>query len=220
MRKLTAIDVGAIAGVLYAVIAVLAGALTGAAPKADGNALTYQNYFIDTQDMLVLQGWIFPFTAPLLLMFSVAVRQILRKNSAYLADLFLVAQTVVATLVIAAMCVQIAVGQAAGTLDSQVLYTVGVHFPAVVVLMWGPMTATAAVCYATSVLTTASLPRWTAYVAILTAVVCIGATPAVFASAGPLSPEGQISAFAPAVLTVLWYLSVSIALLRRRTVNQ
>jgi hypothetical protein len=34
--------VGVVAGILYVVIAVIAGALTGAAARADGGAITYQ----------------------------------------------------------------------------------------------------------------------------------------------------------------------------------
>ncbi len=70
---------GGIAGILYVLVALVAGALTGAAPTADGRAITYQNYFIAKQDLLVAQGWLFPLAVPLLLMFSVAVRRILNQ---------------------------------------------------------------------------------------------------------------------------------------------
>lgn len=58
------------------------------------------------------------------------------------------------------------------------------------------------------------LPRWTAYLAVLTLAVSLIATAGVFFRAGPLCLEGGFSAWAPAVTMVLWYLGTSIALLR------
>ena len=79
--------VGGIAGILYVVIALVAGALPGAAPTADGTAVTYQNYFIAKHELLVTQGWLSPVAVPLLLMFSVAVSRILRRSDNYLCEL-------------------------------------------------------------------------------------------------------------------------------------
>jgi hypothetical protein len=208
---------GGIAGILYVVIALVAGALTGAAPHADGKAITYQTYFIAKQDLLVTQGWLFPLAVPLLLMFSVAVRRVLRQADGYLADLFLTAQTAIAALLIVTMGLQIAVAQAAGQLESQVVYTIGVHFPAVVITMWGFTTGVAAFSYAFCVFDAGVLPRWTAYVAVLALIVCVGSTAGVFFATGPFSLEGGFTAFAPAVTTVAWYLVVSVSLLRKPT---
>ncbi|MFL0274180.1 hypothetical protein [Mycobacterium sp. SMC-19] len=205
---------GGIAGILYVVIALVAGALPGAAPTADGKAITYQNYFISKQSLLVMQGWLFPLAVPLLLMFSVAVSRTLRRSNGYLGELFLTAQMIIGALLIVTMGLQIAIAQAAAELDSQLLYTIGAHFPAITILAWGFVTGIAAFAYAFSVLNTADLPRWTAYVATLTVLVCVGSTVGVFITDGPLSPEGGFTAFAPAVSTLAWYLVVSIALIR------
>lgn len=210
------IRLGAIGGIVYALTAVVAGALVGASPPADGTAATYQAFFIEKQDMLVLQGWLFPLTAPFLLAFSVAVRRILRRADPYSSELFLAGQTVIAALVVLAMSMQIAIAQAADTIDAQVLFTIGVHFPAVLIGLWGFITAAVAFAYAYCVFKGAVLPKWTAYLAVLAAVVCIVSTAGVFASSGAFTMEGNFSAFAPALSTVVWYLGVAIAMLRAR----
>lgn len=208
---------GGIAGILYVVVALVAGAITGAAPRADGKAITYQNYFIAKQDLLVAQGWLFPLAVPLLLMFSVAVRRILRQSDGYLADLFLTAQTAIAALLVVATGLQIAVAQAAHELDSQVVYTIGVHFPAILIAVWGFVTGIAAFAYAFCVFDAGVLPRWTAYIAILALIVCVGSTAGVFVPTGLFSLEGGFTAFAPAASTVLWYVVAAIALIRTPT---
>jgi hypothetical protein len=208
------IRVGGIAGILYVLIAVVAGALTGAIPPADGRAATYQNYFVEKQDLLIVQAWLYPLAVPLLLMFSVAVRRILRRSDGHLSELFLTGQTAIAALLVVTMGMQIAVAQAAGTLDAQLVFTVGVHFGAVVIEMFGFITATAAFAYAFCVFKDEVLPRWTAYLAALASLVCVASTAAVFVRTGPFALEGGVPAFAPAVVTVLWYLGTSIAMLR------
>ena len=97
------------------------------------------------------------------------------------------------------------------------LYTFGVHFPAIVITMWGSITGLAAVSYALCVWRSAVLPRWTAYLAVLCLIVCVGSTAAVFIGTGPFSLEGAFTAFAPAVSTVAWYLGAAIALIRTPT---
>lgn len=214
MREIRWTRVGGLAGILYVVIALTAGALTGAAPKATGRAATYQQFFMEKQTQLVVQGWLFPFGVTLLLMFSVAVRQVLKRADGYLSDLFLSAQIVIAALLVATTSLQIAVAQSADTLDSQVLFTIGVHFPAIATTLWGFLTAAAASCYAFCVFRDRVFTRWTAYLALLVSIVCVGSTLGVFVSTGPFSLEGAFGAFAPALSTVAWYLAVSIALLR------
>ena len=215
MRERRWTRLGGIAGILYVLTTVIAGALTGAAPRADGRAITYQNYFVAKQDLLVTQGWLFPLAVTFLVVFSVAVRRIMQEGDSYLSDLFLTAQTVIAALLVTTMSLQIAVAQAANTLDSQVLYTIGVHFPAIVITLWGFTTGLAALSYTFCVLKDGVLPRWTAYIAGLASGVCVLATVGVFVGTGPFSLEGAFGAFAPALSTVCWYLAVSIAMLRR-----
>ena len=90
-----------------------------------------------------------------------------------------------AALLVVTNCLQIAVSQAANDLDSHVLYTLGVHFPAIVITMWGSITGLAAVSYALCVWRSAVLPRWTAYLAVLCLIVGVGSTAAVFIGTGP-----------------------------------
>nr|WP_232000678.1 DUF4386 family protein [Mycobacterium kyorinense] len=208
---------GGIAGILYVAIALVGGTLPGATPPADGKAITYQNYFIAKQDLLVVQGWLFPLAVPLLLMFSVAVRRVLRQSDDYLADLFLTAQTALAALLVISTGLQIAIVQGAAKLDTQVVYTVGVHFPGILITVSGFITGLAAFAYAFCIFDAGVLPRWTAYIAILSLVLCVGSTAGVFVPTGPFSLEGAFTAFAPAVSTVVWYLVVSVAIIRKQT---
>lgn len=214
MTQIRWVRIGGIAGILYVLVGVIAGALTGAIPPADGRAITYQNYFIDKQHLLVVQAWMFPLVVPALLMFSVAVRRILHRSDQYLSELFLVAQTVIATLLIVTMGLQIAVAQASSNLDAEVVFTMGTHAEAIIIELFGFVTATAAFAYAVCVFKDGVLPRWTAYPAVLAVLVCIASTAAVFVRTGPFALEGGVGAFAPALATVLWYLSASIAMLR------
>jgi hypothetical protein len=207
------IRAGAIAGILYVLIGAAAGALTGAIPAAGSSAATYQAYFVEKQQLLIVQAWLFPLAAPLLLMFSVAVRRILRRSSQYLSELFVIAQTVIAALLIVTMGLQFAVAQAAEVLDAQVVFTVGTHAEAIIIELFGFLTGTAAFAYAYCVFKDGVLPRWSAFPAILASSVCVAFTVAVFIRTGPFALEGGVSAFGPAVATVLWYLSASIALL-------
>jgi hypothetical protein len=212
---------GGVAGVTYVVTAVVGAALPGAPPPADGRAATYQGYFAEKHDMLVAQGWMYTLGIPLLLMFAVAVSQLLRNanKDKYLGELFLVGVTVMAALLLVTMPMQIAVAQAAERLDAEVIYTVGVHFGAIVVGLWGFVTAMTALAYSVSVFSSTILPRWTAYLAILTSAVCVFSTIGVFFRSGPLSLEGGFGAWAPAATTVLWYLGTSVAMIRLPTTS-
>ena len=211
--------IGGVAGIGYVVVGVIAGALTGAIPSADGNAITYQSYFVDKQNLLVVQAWLFPLIVPALLLFSVSVRQILCRSDRYLSELFILAQTVIATLLIVTMGLQIAVAQAADVLDAQVVYTLGVHGEAVIIELFGFLIATAAFAFAVCVFKDNVLPRWTGYPAVLALLVSIACTAAVFVRTGPFALEGGVCAFAPSVATVLWYASASIALLGAKDVR-
>lgn len=101
-------------------------------------------------------------------------------------------------------------------MDSQVVFTLGVHFPAIASTLWGFTTGAAALSFALCVFRGGVLPRWTAYFAALALLVCVGSTVGVFVATGPFSLEGAFGAFAPAVCTVAWYLAVSIALVRNQ----
>ena len=76
------IRLGAVAGIGYVLVAIIAAALPGAPPKADGKAITYQNYIIEKHDLIVAQAWMYALAAPLMLMFAVSVRRIwVRSNT-------------------------------------------------------------------------------------------------------------------------------------------
>jgi hypothetical protein len=50
------IRLGGFAGIVYVLVASSGAALPGAPPVADGTGATYQNYFIEKQDLLVAQA--------------------------------------------------------------------------------------------------------------------------------------------------------------------
>jgi hypothetical protein len=212
------IRVGAGAGLVFVLIAIVAGALTGAPPQADGKAATYQSFFIAHHDVLVAQAWMYALAAPLQLMFAVSVRQILRKSDGggYLGDLFLVGTTANATLLVVAQAMQLAFAERADGLAAEVVFTVGVHFVGVLIGLWGFIIATTAFAFAYCVFAHGVLPRWTGYLALLALAVNVFGTTGVFFRTGPFCLEGGFSAWAPAVSTVLWYLGASIAMLRTR----
>jgi hypothetical protein len=209
------IRLGGVAGIGYVLVVIIAALIPGAPPEADGKATTYQNYLVEHQS-LVVQAWMYALAAPLLLMFAVSVRRILHRagDGGYLGDLFLVGNIAIASLLVAAMAMQAVVTQRAEGLAPEVTYTFGVHFVGVLIGFFGFMMAATAFAYAFCVITSGVLPRWTAYLAILSLIVSLVATAGVFSRAGPFCLEGGFSAWAPAVSNVVWYVGTSIALLR------
>ena len=210
------IRMGGMAGIAYVLVAIVAGALTGAPPQANGDAATYQNFFIEKHDLLVTQAWLYALAAPLMLMFAVAVRGVLSKSDdgRYLSELFLAGTATIAGLLLVVMATQLVVAQRAEGLAAEVVFTVGVHFPGVLIGLWGFVMAATAFAYAFCVFASGVLPRWTAYLAALAMAVSLTATTGVFFRAGPMCLEGGFSAWAPAATTTLWHLGTSIAMLR------
>ncbi|MGB9302913.1 MAG: DUF4386 family protein [Mycobacterium sp.] len=207
---------GGVAGIGYVLVAVAAGAVTGVPPQANGDAAAYQSFIIEKHNLLTTQAWLYALSAALWLMFAVAVRRILRKSDdgGYLSELFLVGSTATAGLLVVAMAMQLVVAQRAEGLPAEVVFTVGVHFPGVLIGLWGFIMAATAFAYAFCVFASGMLPRWTGYLAVLAVVVSLTATAGVFFRTGPFCLEGGFSAWAPALTTVLWYLGTSIAMLR------
>jgi hypothetical protein len=214
----TWIRVGGVAGLLYVVVALVAAAVPGAPPPADGRAITFQNYFIAHHGQLVVQAWLYALAAPLMLMFAVAVRKALQRSSetSSLGELFVLGTTVVVALLLAAMAMQIAFAQFADRIDAEVVFAIGAHFGTVLVGLWGFTIGLTAFAYAFGVLRYGVAPRWTAYLAIVALVINVIATAGVFVRTGAFSMEGGFSAWAPAASTTLWYLGTSIALIRTR----
>jgi hypothetical protein len=212
------VRLGGFAGIGYVLVWIVAALLPGAPPHPDGKATTYQKYFIEHQQSLVAQAWLYALAAALLLIFAVSVRRVLRKSGdgGYFSELFLAGSAVVAGLLVVAMAMQAAVTQRAEGLAAEVAYTVGVHFVGVLLGLLGFILAATAFAYAFCVFAYGALPRWTAYLAVLSFVVDLIATAGVFFRAGPFCLEGGFSAWAPAFSLVLWYLGASIAMLRTR----
>lgn len=210
------IRIGAVAGIGYVLVALVAGVVTGAPPQANGDAAAYQSFFIEKHNLLTTQAWLYALSAALWLMFAVAVRWILRKSDdgGYLSELFLMGSTATAGLLVVAMAMQLVVAQRAEGLPAEVVFTVGVHFPGVLIGLWGFIMAATALAYAFCVFASGVLPRWTAYLAVLASATELVATAGVFFRTGPFCLEGGFSAWAPAASIVLWYLGTSIAMLR------
>jgi hypothetical protein len=212
------IRLGGIAGIGWFLVVVIAGALPGAPLEANGEATAYRNFIIEKHDLLVAQAWMYALAAPLMLIFAVAVRRVLRKSDdgGYLSELFLVGTAAIAGLLVVAMAMQLAVAERAEGLAAEVVFTVGVHFVGVLIGLWGFIMGATAFAYAFCVFAYGVLPRWTAYLAVLASAVNVLSTAGVFFRTGPFCLEGGFSAWAPAASTVLWYLGTSIAILRTR----
>ena len=209
---------GGVAGLGWVVVTIVAAALTGTPPKADGRASTYQSFFIEHHDVLVTQAWMYGLAAPLMLIFAVSVRRVLREaeDRGFLSELFLAGTAAIAGLLVVAQAMQLAVAERADALAAEVVFTVGVHFVGVLIGLWGFIMAATAFAFAWCVFAYDVLPRWTAYFAVLALVVNVIGTTGVFFRTGPFCLEGCFSAWAPAVTTVLWYSAVSVALVRTR----
>jgi hypothetical protein len=151
---------GGVAGILFVLVAVAAAALTGSPPKPEVSDTVFKDFFIDKQDLLVTQGWMYALCAPLLLWFAVAVRRILHEADevGYLGDLFLAGTTAVAALLVVAMAMQIAIAKAADSLGAETVRAVGVDFGVVVVGLWGFIVAVTGFAYAACVMAYGVLP--------------------------------------------------------------
>lgn len=203
------------AGIAYVVITLVSPVFSGIGPTADGRAVTYRDYFVAYHDGLAVQGWLFGLAAPMLLLFAVTVRRVLRSaGSRESGDVFLAGTVIIAALVVVTMAMQIVVAQTADELDANVVFVVGVHFVAVTLGLMGFIVAATAFAYAVAVFDSGRLPRWTAYLAIVALTVNVLGTVGIFIRTGPFSIEGGVTAWAPAMSLVLWYLGISIAILR------
>ena len=209
---------GGIAGLLYVVVAVVAGTLTGVPPTTEASDDVFKEFFIEKNDLLVAQAWMYALAAPLLLLFALAVRVILRKSDTVgnLGDLFLVGITVIVGLLLVAMAMQIVIARAADRLDADTVRVFGAGFGLVLIAMWGFVMAAIALAYAIGAFTDGVLPRWTAWLAIVAAIANVVGTVGVFVGSGPFSIEGAFTAWAPALSVTVWVVGTSIALLRIR----
>jgi hypothetical protein len=209
---------GGVAGLLFVLVAVVAGAITGKPPPPQASDAAVKAFFVDKQDLLVTQAWLYALGAALLLWFAVGLRPPLRAATGlrHLSDLFFAGTAVISALLLVAMAIQVVVARAAERLSAGVVRTVGLDFGAVLIALWGFVVATTALAYVLSIRARSVLPRWTAWLAAAAIVLNLAGTVSVFVRSGPFSSEGAFTVWLPALSSSLWYLAVSIAMLRSR----
>lgn len=216
MGEETPARVGAISGIAFAVITLVAGALTGTPPGPDDSDRVWRDFFVDTHDRLLVQAWLMALAAALLVWFAAALRNVLQaRGSNHTADVVLAGATVTSTLVIVAMAMQVALVHRAEDLSPALVRTIGLDFGAAVVVLLGISVGLIASAFIVAVRQVGGFPRWTIWLAALAIVLNVGASlGGVFLEDGALSMEGHVTVFLPTVSTLAWYVGVSISLLR------
>jgi hypothetical protein len=210
---------GGAAGVAYVVASFVAATVTGMPPAWDATNKAIQSFFIDHRGAVIAQGWLYALATGLLLWFAVVVRRVLYRasNGQHLGDLLLVGIAAVAALSFVSMSIRIVTAAAADQLSASAVRTVGYDFSLALLSLQGFIVAAAALAYAACVIAEPVLPRWTAWLAILAAVINLAGTTSVFFRTGLFSIEGNLlTTFLPVLLTAVWYLAVSVALFRTR----
>jgi hypothetical protein len=210
-------QVGGVAGIAYAVVAAIAAVLTGMRPSPDVSSEEVKAFFVEKHSMLVTQGWLFALGGALLLWFALTLRSVLRAAPAgkQLGELFFVGTAVAAGLSLVAMSIQIVIAKAAPRLSPEAVRVVGFDFVLAQFLLCGFIVATTAVAYTASVFRGGVLPRWTAWLAIVAAVLNVLGTLSVFVYDGAVSIRGSVVVWVPGFFTTLWYLGTALALLQR-----
>ena len=208
---------GAAAGVVLVVIGIAAVVIVGTPPTPDDSDQAFKDFFLSKRDRLLTQAWLLGLGAVLFLWFAAAVRSVLRRaegDTGHLADLFLAGAAVITALLLAGMAVQVALAnQVADRLAPEVVrfaFDLGVAMT----VLFGLVGALLAIAYAAVVFVTDVLPRWSAWLAVLAAVVNVVGSFVLFNDDGAFSLEGTFGAFAFAV-TMLWFLGTSIGMLQR-----
>ena len=210
---------GGAAGVAYVVGSFVAATVTGMPPAWDATNKAIQSFFIDHRDAVIAQGWLYALATGLLLWFAVVVRRVLYRASSgqHLGDLLLVGIAAVAALSFVSMSIRIVTAAAADQLSASAVRAVGYDFSLALLSLQGFIVAAAALAYAACVIGEPVLPRWTAWLAILAAVINLAGTTSVFFRTGLFSIEGNLlTTFLPVLSTAVWYLAVSVALFRTR----
>ena len=208
---------GAAAGIIFVVLAVVAIMLPGTPPKPEDADQVFKDFYLDKQDQLLAQAWLFSIAGMLFLWFAAAVRSVLRRaegDTGHFADLFLAgAATITATLIVAMGMQTALANQLADRIAPEVL-RLGVDFGLAVTVLFGFIGSLIALAYFAVVMATDVLPRWTAWLAALTIVANIVGTFMVFSDDGAFSLEGAFG-FVPFVFTVLWLLGTAVAMLQK-----
>jgi len=205
---------GGVAGTAYVLAAATAASLTGRPPGPEATNKAVQLFFIDHPGSVVAQAWLYALATTLVIWFALAVRRVLHTapTGRHLGDLFLVATVAVASLSFVSMSIRIVAALRADQLSASAVRAIGTDFSLVLLALCGFLVAVAAVAYACCVVAGGMLPRWTAWLAIIAAVVNLAGTLSVFAATGPFSLEGWLATLLPAIATAVWYLGTSISL--------
>ena len=205
---------GGVAGLAYVATAATAAALTGAPPGPDASNKAVQHFFIDHPGLVVGQAWMYALATALILWFALAVRRVLHTASTgrHLGDLFLVATAAVAALSFVSMSIRIVAARRADELSAPAVRAIGTDFSLVLLALCGFLVAVAALAYAGCVMQGSVLPRWTAWLAIIAAVINVAGTVSVFDTGGSFSVEGGLATLLPAIATAVWYLGTSVSL--------
>lgn len=189
-------------------------------PAWDSSNKEIQTFFIEHRDTVIAQGWLYALATSLILWFAVVVRRVLYTASGgkHLGDLFLVSTAAVAALSFVSMSIRIVTAAAADQLSASAVRAVGYDFSLALLSLEGFIVAAAALVYAACVLPEPVFPRWTAWLAIVAAVINLAGTTSVFFRTGVFfSIEGNLlTTWLPGLFTAVWYLGVSVALFRTR----
>ncbi len=210
---------GGVTGIAYVVSSFVAATLNGRPPEWDASNKEIQNFFIDHRDTVIAQGWLYALATSLILWFAVVVRRVLytASNGKHLGDLFLVCIAAVAALSFVSMSIRIVTAAAADQLSASAVRAVGYDFSLALLSLQGFIVAAAAFVFAACVLPEPVFPRWTAWLAVLAAVVNLAGTTSVFFRTGVFSIEGNLlTTWLPVLSAAVWYLGVSVALFRTR----
>jgi len=207
---------GSVAGFGYIAVSIVAALVTGMRPPPESSSAAIRDFFINERTALVVQGWLYALGSVLLLWFALAVRSVLRTASSdsHLGEVFFAGTVVVAGLSLVAMAIQIVVVKAASRVSPEAVRVVGYDFVLAQFLLAGFIVATTAIAYAGCVVRSGVLPRWTAWVAVMAAVLNLAGTLAVLVPDGAFSINGSVVVWLPGVSTVVWYLSAAVSLLR------
>ncbi|ORB64275.1 hypothetical protein [Mycolicibacterium tusciae] len=208
-------QLGGIAGIGYVVAAAIAMVLTGFHPPPAASSEEVREFFVEKHASLTAQGWLIALGAALLLWFAVTLRGVLRAvpGGRKLGDVFFVGTAVAAGLSLVAMAIQIVMAKAASRLTPEAVRVVGFDFVLAQYLLCGFIVASAALAYGLCVFRGAGLPRWTAWLAIVAAVMNFAGTLCVFVPYGALSVVGNVVVWLPGFATTVWYFGAAVALL-------
>ncbi|MBV8960630.1 MAG: hypothetical protein JO367_13370 [Actinobacteria bacterium] len=210
---------GALVGVMAVAVLVVAVFLSGSPPKPTSTNDEIRLFIVDKRWAILTQAWLFCLASGLFVWFAGAVRSVFRRaegDTGHLANVFFGVSVLAQAVVMMAFVVYGAYAYKAGATASadlaRFVFDVGALGPAFA----GFPLAVAAFIYAALAFGTEALPRWTGWLALLTAAAQIVGTFGIFAKTGAMSVEG-VFGFVPFVVAMVWVLGVSAAMFRALT---